>query len=235
MANNIAVWHTPRSGSNWLMNIFHHSKVGAYNYRHSGFHISNDPLSRKEWRSRALQYIESQRNPSSGISSFKCSMVYFDELRWTDSNGKVELMWLLGQVTNNIVLVRENRAEQAVSGLFASTTRLFSTYDLDKGHLKKSDVKPSPKYDYGTLAWKYVHNKLTDERHQQVLGILGLPYLVVKYEDLHMNPKKSFMWMMLSIKATLPFMDPGSVRKLINEEKDAMIIQFERDLDLRAF
>jgi hypothetical protein len=217
------------------MNIFHHSKVGAFDYRRSGFHISNDPLPRKEWRARALQYIESQRNPSSGISSFKCSMVYFDDNRWTDSNGKVELMWLLGQVTHNIVLIRENRAEQAVSGLFASTTRLFSTYDLDKGHLKRSDVKPSPKYDYATLAWKYVHNRLTDERHEQVLGILGLPYIVVKYQNLYDGPQDRFMWMMSKLEIQLPFVDPGSVRKLVNEEKDAMIIRFEKDLDLRAF
>lgn len=218
------VWHTPRSGSNMLMNMLHQTGVaGVRDYINCGFFVgyADSWNTNTNFEKKCNEYLQSQKTKN-GVIGCKSGMFYFQDFRKVIGDYKVDK--LLSTFTHHIWLQRHDKLRQSVSRVIASSTNIWSTLAVDNG----TQETKNPTYSR-TLIDKFL-GKIDDENQaiEDYFASQGITPHVVYYEDICKSAPTELRKIIhfLGITDTYVFRQ-ATIRKQIDLRKDDFIARYQ--------
>ena len=210
---NYILWHTPRTGSNFLCNLLHLTQVaGIKDYENCGFHIPQmykENLSTEQFLTLSNLYLDRQRT-TNGISGCKGGITYYDEIKKQVGNDAA-YEWF-GLFDKHIFLMRRDLVGQAVSALFAGHTKRWTSKS-------KTDI-PDPAYHKGSIMNTMCEVAGQNARLLYMFGECGIEPKFVYYEDLLIDAPTMLKEIMhfLNIEDEYTFR-PAEIEKQLNPKK----------------
>lgn len=184
----VIVWHTPRTGSNLLMNLLHHTGVvGIKSYIDCGFFVGFKQDSSQVWETNIESYFSAQRTVywnKYEIEVAKVGIDYFSDLKVKGLSSMKTLNVFLKTVDLHIVLQRIDVVAQAVSLYFAASRNYYSTTAALK------NVKNPPEYDEDEITWRIMRIRSDQMRLKMLFLIKKIQPLPLYYEYLSNDPKR---------------------------------------------
>ena len=153
----ILTWHSPRTGSNLLMNMLHQTGIiGVANYEQCGFPLGSIGTIKPHKFQDKLQEYEASQTTDNGV--FNCKLSWEGLIHLINQVGLAPVYAWLETIDKHVYLYRHDTIGQAVSMFIAGKRAYFSTLKLDKGET----ILPTPDYSYEEIAYR----RMIIERHR---------------------------------------------------------------------
>lgn len=142
----VAIFHSPRTGSNLLCNLLHQTGVaGVADYLNCGLPLGSiGTINLAEFPDKMQTYEASQTTPN-GV--FACKLSWEGLIALSNQIGIEAVYQWLDTIDHHIYLYRHDTVAQAVSMFIAGKRRYFST-------LKTDGIFPTPEYSYQEIAYR---------------------------------------------------------------------------------
>lgn len=220
-----AIWHTARTGSNWLCNLLHHTeRAGFHSYPDSGFFVGiGEGLNHLDLKRASDVYFAKMQTNYNGqlVQGTKLSAEYLAELR--PKVGKQAVHDLIRSFSHHILLHRRDLIAQAVSAYIAKNEHWYSSAE-------PRPPKSNLQFDYDEIAWQLAAGRGIHQQNALLLDSYGLAYTSVTYEELvddsHAALNKVLRWIGVPQVKEAPL---ATITKQRDERKNGWGARFARE------